>query len=515
MHTIPVRLTAAALTLAATVATAPAQLEVTNFSDRPVLATVVGSGLAPRGLAPDTGTVFNLVGQGDGLVEVKFQTLGSPALDIWGFEAVVTAERDGSAYLDGSPRPAAWFGGGAALTDNLYAVGGDINGNFLDVDPSFNDKRHRSVRFLASADCQFSNNGTTDFSIPHEINQAMGAAVDLNEPFRGAIIAGDLTQDGGIGDFPLYKQSIAGYERHIFDGCGNHDVDNGNDRVRPFVRERKRSTIRTNWAPDPGPHYSWDWHDVHFVQLNIMPSDYPSPEYPDKDPWNALTFLENDLATLVGDSGRPVVLIHHYGFEPFSVGDSPQDEEWWTAQQRLEYWQVIKDYNIVLILTGHKHWGPGVSVDTRARPFFRPFTGAGGPNQIRAFNVAASVGNAYTDIEFNSANQIRILLKDKDSPVGNEPCGNCPDAIFYTHNTPIWLDPTIADGGYGWKDWPYATLALANEAATDTFDDGSALEATIEFRLAPGVYAGPGNRGTLDAHAVLKPDGGDVILGAN
>ena len=72
-----------------------------------------------------------------------------------------------------------------------------------------------------------------------------------------------------------------------------------------------------------GLHYSWDWGGVHFVQANLYPADrqHPKVRYslPWHDPQEGLTFVRDDLKASVGDSGRPVVVMSHCGF----------DTDWW------------------------------------------------------------------------------------------------------------------------------------------------------------------------------------------
>ena len=56
-----------------------------------------------------------------------------------------------------------------------------------------------------------------------------------------------------------------------------------------------RVTPKTNWQP---PHYSWDWHDVHFVQTNLYPGlgvDSGVAESYRIDPAGSLLFMGADL----------------------------------------------------------------------------------------------------------------------------------------------------------------------------------------------------------------------------
>ena len=91
-------------------------------------------------------------------------------------------------------------------------------------------------------------------------------------------------------------------------------------------------------------HYSWDWNNIHFVSLGISPGTTTHPY----DPEQSIVFAAEDLKKNVGDSGRPVILLHHFGFDPHSLG-------WWPEAWRVAYFDLIKDYNVLAIIHGHAH----------------------------------------------------------------------------------------------------------------------------------------------------------------
>jgi len=122
------------------------------------------------------------------------------------------------------------------------------------------------------------------------------------------------------------------------------------------ARIRKQKGLLTNLSVN-GLHYSWDWDDVHFVLLGIYPADRQHPEirYSAEwhDPQGALTFLKADLAENVGDSGRPVILGSHCGF----------DTDWWHKDDWKAVYDAVEPYNVVLYLYGHsgtglRNWAP-------------------------------------------------------------------------------------------------------------------------------------------------------------
>jgi cytolysin (calcineurin-like family phosphatase) len=197
---------------------------------------------------------------------------------------------------------------------------------------------------------------------------------------RGVVVLGDLIDDGDHGN----KERKLSAEQHklfvadfgldgadgllkypVFEGWGNHDgppegkekqgfSSQGQIRQRNLLRKQKGliSNLSAN-----GLHYSWDWDDVHFVQLNLYPADRQragvkySPVW--HDPQLSLSFLKQDLARQVGKSGRPVVLMSHCGF----------DTDWWVKEDWQDVYDAAKAYNVILYLYGHtgtgvRTWAP-------------------------------------------------------------------------------------------------------------------------------------------------------------
>ena len=79
--------------------------------------------------------------------------------------------------------------------------------------------------------------------------------------------------------------------------------------------ELERSRLQQySYEPNDG-HYSWTWDDVRFVQLNEYAGGGILYASRSRYAHNALKFLANDLATNVGTSGAPVVIVQHYGLK--------------------------------------------------------------------------------------------------------------------------------------------------------------------------------------------------------
>lgn len=209
------------------------------------------------------------------------------------------------------------------------------------------------------------------------------AGEPVDEP-RGVLIAGDLTQNGQDGRIdPLDSDELGRFELDyglrgddgglrfpVYEGYGNHDFDPAQEgEYGPFnwqyhyeggapaadrVAERNPDRVGlTAAAGGTDGHYAWDWDWLHLVNADLFPGDEPSDAGDHsltRDPRGALGFLEDDLAARVGDTGRPVIIMSHYGFDGFS-----QQPRWWTEGQKDAFWAAIEPYELVLYLHGHTH----------------------------------------------------------------------------------------------------------------------------------------------------------------
>lgn len=169
---------------------------------------------------------------------------------------------------------------------------------------------------------------------------------------RGVLLLGDLTEGGRLSEWIAFTNNwgLLGEQRLLFpvyEGFGNHDLATG--LVPEAVKVRNRYRLGLTSISMNGYHYSWDWDFLHLVCLNLFPGNEPATNYPALDPKGSLEFLVGDLARNVGQSGRPVILCHHYGL------DGQSNRYWWTEEQRTKYLAAIKNYNVILILVGHTH----------------------------------------------------------------------------------------------------------------------------------------------------------------
>lgn len=233
-------------------------------------------------------------------------------------------------------------------------------------------------RAVQAADVTFFVCSDTHYRATAEENKAQTAGVELINTLpgtaypgalgggtvdapRGVLVLGDLINDGAVEganhtQWGLWKQDfgVNGEGRvkfPVYEGFGNHDLHPSRFIQKEIIaRNQKRPGLTAISAN--GLHYSWDWEGVHFVQLNLHPGQEWSPRRhygPVHDPEYSFAFLVEDLKQNAGNSGRPVVLMHHY--------DVRDDNDWWLHEEIAAYYNAIKNYNVVLILHGHTGTG--------------------------------------------------------------------------------------------------------------------------------------------------------------
>jgi hypothetical protein len=194
---------------------------------------------------------------------------------------------------------------------------------------------------------------------------------------RGVILTGDLTNDGMPLEWDRFlshwgltgKEGIL--EFPVFEGAGNHDggvsssTEGASGYVRRQIIDRNRSRPGVTHISPNGLHYSWDWDDVHFVMLNEYAGLEDAARYPGNPQFNrkmqrygnpaeeSLQFLRDDLRSQVGKSGRPVVILQHYGLGGFPLHPWDYRAAWWTEEHVMRLWESIEGFNVISLLTGH------------------------------------------------------------------------------------------------------------------------------------------------------------------
>ncbi len=224
------------------------------------------------------------------------------------------------------------------------------------------------------------------------VNAGIPAGDTVNRPVA-AVIAGDMTTGGGVEELGEYRTvweptltgtalyGASSFQFPVFPGLGNHDVVNAGSggagasssaqRMWDYVKSTMSYFNMDNSSAGllgvddgQGTHnYSWNWQGVHYVQLNTWAGErnqYNAPIV------SGLTWLKNDLAQNVGNSQTPVVLFQHYDLLSLGDGlgnpvlDSYENsyfQNWWAIPDYTNFWNVIRDYNVIGTFSGHVHTG--------------------------------------------------------------------------------------------------------------------------------------------------------------
>jgi len=218
------------------------------------------------------------------------------------------------------------------------------------------------VTFLVTSDSQYLAGTNEEHNARNQATvREMNAITDRRWPAkfgaeavgrpRGVVVVGDLVEHAGwegewkrfVADFGLDgTDGVLKYP--VFEGWGNHDGPAEQAQIKKRNEARLKKKLIQH-VSENGLHYSWDWDDVHFVQLNLYPANRAAGR---NDPQLSLDFLKAELAQNVGRSGRPVVLLHHYDLQNF---------KWWSREEMAAYREAIKPYNVLLICHGHTGLG--------------------------------------------------------------------------------------------------------------------------------------------------------------
>ena len=234
------------------------------------------------------------------------------------------------------------------------------------------------LSFAAAADPQF-NKSTRNAraSFQNDIARFSLAKLYKDESYEGLIIAGDLTEHTYKWEIlRLYNSMLTSEENdlnrilerkdeldRLYEGLGNHDMRKGSCCENAgagegtdvnCICENGLTTIisrgdRQDQLRSQPPHYSWEWNGIRFVQLNLLPGDEAETVWngSGRDPQDALQFLKDELEDAGPD--KNVIVVHHYGMDRFS-------EKWWSTETKNAYKEVINNYRVVAIITGHLHW---------------------------------------------------------------------------------------------------------------------------------------------------------------
>ncbi|MDX2115165.1 MAG: metallophosphoesterase [Planctomycetota bacterium] len=434
------------------------------------------------------------------------------------YESNIPLEVGGTVTIGQATRP--W-----TLQPDIHMRSVDTFGVFIEETyPSFGEysATTRNVQFLGSADCQYFHHFCCNaageeagqpqppFGVPsvcgaggfnrecsraqanryraNNVHNSFAEEFAFNPLLRGVILAGDLVQAGHPEEWNWYIDSFKGHDRsrytilpYVFDGLGNHDYDSNirHPIIRTHIRDHSRNTVRTYGAADPVPHYSWDWHDVHFVQLNLIPSNAPPSSEPRFIPYAALAFLQQDLAQHVGSTGRPVFIIHHFGLN---------EPDWFDDNQKAQYWDAIAPYNVRGIMHGHTHLGNTDFSEGSGGRWGKWFRPAGslqaGPPFIRTFNISsAGDGGVYCEMLMGPNNSITLTMRDEYGQHLHTQEGLNFDS---DPARAVYVAPGPAGSGDGDSRYPWTSVQNAVSAVMTL--PAVALNPTTPIRVSAGTY---------------------------
>lgn len=190
---------------------------------------------------------------------------------------------------------------------------------------------------------------------------------------RGVIHAGDCIDTGDQANLTLQETEWAAFTAGfgltgkdgklnlpIYEVHGNHDSPRGDALPVNKIIERNKTRPGVTNLSKNGLHYSWDWGDVHFVNLGIVVGQVEGVARKRRyAPLGSLDFLIADLKDKVGDSGRPVIITHHVDMiryaQPLPVDDKKAEGMEWDPADVQGFHNALRGYNVAAILYGHTH----------------------------------------------------------------------------------------------------------------------------------------------------------------
>jgi|GEM_PF-858266 len=182
------------------------------------------------------------------------------------------------------------------------------------------------------------------------------------------LATGDLVERGSVSSqFEHYSQAVQNYSTPIYSIFGNHDLDNGLNRLNNFHQYL---------GPD---YFSFDYVDWHFICFNcVIPSD---KEY---------QWLENDLKHY--SATRKILFFQHYPPSP-------------------EQLDLLAKYNIRAVFSGHWHSNKILRYQNIMAYNTPPFRFGGIDNSPAGFRlVTIDQDTIYTKYLFNTLqNRIQIV----------------------------------------------------------------------------------------------------------
>lgn len=204
--------------------------------------------------------------------------------------------------------------------------------------------------FVADGDPQVGSETDSDgLPIVRKVKQNMGSRlIKYEKPIKFVICAGDLTSLGQDGKKILcwkngeynqvgiflndYLNNIESKGIRVYCCPGNHDTY----VAWPYWYKPVFNFLRRKYNANNDGCYMFEMSGVKFISLGI---------YPNK---KNLDWLKDQIRDLF--KGTPLIIFYHY-----NTVDSEPYSDWWKDEEKEAFYQVIKDYNVQLIINGHYH----------------------------------------------------------------------------------------------------------------------------------------------------------------
>ena len=221
----------------------------------------------------------------------------------------------------------------------------------------------------------------------------------INDPsknIRSVIMPGDSA--GGYGkktekeafEFAWYnplRNALISAGGKLFLGIGNHDTywssffEPGPTKMLRFIKKTYGDY-----------NYSYNISTMHFINLSLCPS---FRELKGIEP--SMTFLAKDLRDNVNKT-KPIVIFFHYPIHGHM-------SDWWSKFEKDVFYNIIKDYNVVLIACGHSH--------KSAKYEFRD----------KKIPVILAAGSEFAQVKWKPANPTNVYINFIDAQ-GNKVAGS-------------------------------------------------------------------------------------------
>jgi predicted phosphodiesterase len=201
-----------------------------------------------------------------------------------------------------------------------------------------------AFRFLANSDAHVGEKITEQYMFKSSQCVAMQRLIQARSDIQAVLWTGDLTEDGTDDQFNGFKREFVDpFEVKfipVYLAYGNHDMTG---QRCGCCGSGKTAAMKYVSKTHGGTHYAFEQGGVHFLCCGKYPGegDVNTCWWPFHHSW-----LARQLRAI--GTNAPVVIFFHYNL----VGAF---SSWWARGSRDTFFRTIEDYNVKMIITGHKH----------------------------------------------------------------------------------------------------------------------------------------------------------------